>query len=117
MSWISAVILNIPLFLTIYFDKKVDFCMEYWPQPEWLPKAYSSTWFFVAGIIPITLMTVLYSRVVHSLWFKRRESTAETAGNTQQVFISHGVRETLYPLTIFNLGYLMPILTREAKRT
>ena len=84
MSWISAAILNIPLFLTIYFEKKADFCMEYWPKPDWLPKAYSSTWFFVAGVIPITIMTALYARVVYSLWFKRGGSNLE---NTQQVCI------------------------------
>lgn len=82
--WISAGILNVPLFLTIYFDKKDDFCMEYWPN-EWLPKAYSSTWFFLAGVIPIVLMTVLYSRVVYSLWFKRVDTIP---GNTQQVIVN-----------------------------
>lgn len=55
--------------------------MEYWPN-DWLPKTYSSTWFFVAGIIPVTLMTALYSRVVYSLWFKQRENNSE---NTNQV--------------------------------
>ena len=89
MSWFSAAILNIPLFLTIYFDKKADFCMEYWPKPDWLPKAYSSTWFFVAGVIPITIMTALYSRVVYSLWFKRGGSNP---GNTQQVCIFNMTR-------------------------
>ena len=82
MSWISAAILNIPLFLTIYFNKEEDFCMEYWPETGWLPKAYSSTWFFVAGVIPVMIMTVLYSRVVYSLWFKRGGNNLE---NAQQV--------------------------------
>lgn len=58
--------------------------MEYWPN-EWLPKAYSSTWFFLAGVIPIVLMTVLYSRVVYSLWFKRDDTIP---GNTQQVIVN-----------------------------
>lgn len=59
--------------------------MEYWPN-EWLPKAYSSTWLFVAGIIPVTLMTALYSKVVYSLWFKKHENNSE---NTNQVaFVS-----------------------------
>jgi len=85
MSWISAAILNIPLFLTIYFDKEADFCMEHWPKPDWLPKAYSSTWFFAAGVIPIMIMTALYSRVVYSLWFKRGGNSLE---NAQQVYIN-----------------------------
>lgn len=82
MLWISAAILNIPLFLTIYFNKEADFCMEYWPKPSWLPKAYTSTWVFVAGVIPVMTMTALYSRVLYSLWFKREGNNLE---NTQQV--------------------------------
>ena len=82
MLWISAAILNIPLFLTIYFNEEADFCMEYWPKPGWLPKAYSSTWFFVAGVIPVMIMTVLYSRLLYSLWFKREGNNLE---NAQQV--------------------------------
>ncbi|XP_067044165.1 allatostatin-A receptor-like [Acropora muricata] len=76
--WIASGILNIPLFLTIYFDKAVNFCMEYWPN-DWLPKAYSSTWFFSAGVIPILLMSVLYSRVVCRLWFKREPNNNDVA--------------------------------------
>ncbi|CAH3137649.1 unnamed protein product, partial [Pocillopora meandrina] len=73
-SWIGAGILNIPLFLTIYFDKKKNFCMEYWPPPDWLPKAYSSTWFFVAGLIPIlvrkrvTRMVLVVSVIYGVCW-------------------------------------------------
>ncbi|CAH3037233.1 unnamed protein product, partial [Porites lobata] len=89
ISWICATILNIPLFLTVYFDEKASFCLEYWPK-DWLPKAYSLTWFFVAGIIPVILMAVMYSRVVYSLWFKHQRSDSE---NTRQVtlFILQGV--------------------------
>jgi len=56
-------------------------CIEYWPS-KWLYKAYTLTWFFVAGIIPVLLMTVLYSRVVYALWFKRKQDNLE---NTRQV--------------------------------
>ena len=76
--WIASGILNISLFLTIYFDKAVNFCMEYWPN-DWLPKAYSSMWFFSAGVIPILLMSVLYSRVVCRLWFKREPNNNDVA--------------------------------------
>jgi len=66
VSWISSAILNIPLFLTIYFDKDANTCVELW-HSEWLHKAYTLTWFFVGGIIPVLLMIVLYSRVVYAL--------------------------------------------------
>ncbi|CAH3165619.1 unnamed protein product [Porites evermanni] len=117
-SWTSAAILNVPLFLTIYFDKEVNFCMEYWPN-DWLPKAYSSTWFFVAGIILVTLMTALYSRVVYSLWFKQRENNSE---NTNQGVMKVRKRVTkmvlavsviyglcwMPNLTIYALNYFSP---------
>ena len=80
-SWLSAAVLNAPVFFTIYYDKEIDFCMEYWPS-EWLPRAYSLTWFCVAGIIPVMLMTTLYSRVVYSLWF-----TQTGKNDTRQVFL------------------------------
>ena len=80
-SWIFSVILNIPLFLIIDFDKHVDFCMEHWSS-QWLSKAYSILWLFAAGIIPTMLMIVLYSRVVYSLWFKDEENNPK---NTRQV--------------------------------
>lgn len=47
-----------------------------------MPKAFTTTCFFFLGFIPVTVMTVLYSRVVYSLWFKREESELE---NTRQV--------------------------------
>ena len=87
VSWICALILNIPLFLTTYFEKDTVFCREYWPR-EWLPKAYSLTWLLVAGIIPVLLMAILYSRVVHTLWVKHEEGNFE---NAQQVCCSFRV--------------------------
>jgi len=66
------------------FDKDTSTCIEHWPN-EWLPKAYSFTWFFVGGIIPDLLMTVLYARVVYALWFKREQKNLE---NTRQVITS-----------------------------
>ena len=84
LLWISAAILVSPLFLTIAFDQKTNLCVEYWPR-QWLPKAYSITCFFFLGFIPVTVMTVLYSRVVYSLWFKREENELQ---NTRQVRIN-----------------------------
>ncbi|XP_078349113.1 neuropeptide FF receptor 2-like [Oculina patagonica] len=78
--WISAAILVSPLFLTIYFDQDADFCIEHWPE-QWLPKAYSTICFFFLGFIPVTVMTLLYSRVVYSLWFKKEDHDLE---NTRQ---------------------------------
>lgn len=78
--WISTVILNAPFFLTTYFSKADNFCVEHWPE-EWMAKAYSLTWFVLLGALPMAVMIVLYSRVVYSLWIKEEQSTS-----TQKVF-------------------------------
>ncbi|XP_022805057.1 pyroglutamylated RFamide peptide receptor-like isoform X2 [Stylophora pistillata] len=101
LSWIGAILLNIPLFLTIHFDKKKNFCMEYWHPHDWLPKAYSSIWFFVAGLIPIVLMTVLYSKVVYALWFKKEDGTVKNmTQNTRQGVIRVRKRVTKMVLVV-----------------
>lgn len=76
--WFSACILNIPLFLTIEYDKDYNFCMEKWPQ-AWMAKLYSCIWFIVAGLLPVTTMVVLYSRVINTLWFKQRSQEIEAS--------------------------------------
>ena len=78
--WISTLIINTPFFLTSYFSKEDNFCMEHWPD-EWMAKAYSLTWFVLLGALPMLIMMVLYSRVVYSLWIKDEER----ASGTQQV--------------------------------
>ena len=68
--WISALIFNIPEFLTLDYNKKNGSCILAWPE-EWMGKAYSMLCLFVLGLLPIPIMVTLYSKVVYSLWFKR----------------------------------------------
>ena len=76
--WIFSLILNIPGFLSEKFDTKIksNSCFHDWPA-EWMPKAYYVMWFAFFGI-SFTLMVVLYSRVVYSLWFKRTDDSGLT---------------------------------------
>ncbi|PFX16409.1 Pyroglutamylated RFamide peptide receptor [Stylophora pistillata] len=82
--WISALILNTPLFLTSYFDKENEFCMEYWPK-KWMPKAFSVAWFVLLGVLPMLVMTGLYSRVVYALWIKNEERVNGTQQGVMRV--------------------------------
>ncbi|XP_029191775.2 tachykinin-like peptides receptor 86C [Acropora millepora] len=119
ISWICAGILNIPLFLTVYFDEDTEFCHEYWPK-KWLPIAYSLTWFFAAGIIPVKLMIVLYSKVVYRLWFKRQENGYRDVARqgvikvrkrvTKMVLIVSAIYAFCWlpNLTIYAVAYLSP---------
>jgi hypothetical protein len=70
--WIFAVVMNIPLFLTIIYDQKKNFCIEEWPK-QWMSSAYSTLWLVFIGVTPVTIMSVLYSRVIYTLWFKQSE--------------------------------------------
>lgn len=87
MVWLLAIVFNLPLLLTIYYDKRSDFCMQYWPQ-QWMVKANTIVWFLVTGVIPIVLMTALYSRVVNALWFQNEDSS----DNVRQVSTSSSER-------------------------
>ncbi|XP_067044320.1 QRFP-like peptide receptor [Acropora muricata] len=119
ISWICAGILNIPLFLIVYFDEDTKFCREYWPD-LWLPRAYSLTWFFVGGIIPVKLMIVLYSKVVYRLWFKRQENGCPDVARqgvikvrkrvTKMVLIVSAIYAFCWlpNLTIYAMSYLSP---------
>ncbi|XP_020621117.1 pyroglutamylated RFamide peptide receptor-like [Orbicella faveolata] len=69
-SWISACLLNLPLFFIMSYDSRSNFCIENWPHPL-LPKVYGIIWFSVVGAIPIIIMVVLYSKVAYHLWVKR----------------------------------------------
>lgn len=71
-SWMFALIMNIPEFLSLDFDKTLGSCTLAWTE-GWMGKAYSMLWFLAFGVLPIPLMVSLYSTVVYNLWFKRNE--------------------------------------------
>ena len=61
--------MNIPAFLFMKFDEEAH-CIMMWPE-IWMGKAYFLAWCLLLAFLPVTLMVVLYTRVVHALWFKR----------------------------------------------
>ena len=67
-SWIFAIVITFPLFLTRNFDKENDWCVSTWSE-EWMGKTYSMVWFLFTGFFPVTSMIALYSQVVYTLWF------------------------------------------------
>ncbi|XP_022805054.1 neuropeptide FF receptor 2-like [Stylophora pistillata] len=118
-SWIFGVIMNTPEFLVKNFEKQQDFCTQFWPA-EWMGKAFAITWWLVLGVSPVSIMLVLYSRVVYTLWFKQNASTEQT--NMQQGVMKVRKRVTLMVIlvsvifgvswltdsTTFFLGYFSP---------
>ena len=74
--WIFSIILNIPLFLVMYFDKKSKSCADTWPE-KWMAKGLNLT--YMGSLSSPFLYTndwvILQSRVhsVVQMWW--REST------------------------------------------
>lgn len=75
--WVLAVAFNLPLFFTMQYNKEIDFCTEFWPE-SWMSRAYSTSWLVLFGVIPIGLMSVLYSSVIRRLWIRPEKSPRVT---------------------------------------
>ena len=76
-SWIFALTMEMPDFLSLDFDRRLSSCTLALSK-EWMGKAYSVVWFLVFGGLPIPLMAVLYSAVIYNLWFKRNHQSTLT---------------------------------------
>ena len=77
--WVFALILNIPMFLVVDTQrvKNNNLCVYVWPE-DWMGKANSWALLVFETVIPLTLMIVLYARVVYTLWFKSNDDTQLT---------------------------------------
>ena len=65
--WLFSLMWNLPIFLVVKYNDELNYCYEEWPS-QWYMKAYSMGWFIVIGILPLSIMTGLYGRVVYTLW-------------------------------------------------
>ncbi|KAL9957208.1 hypothetical protein ACROYT_G038817 [Oculina patagonica] len=98
-SWLLALIFNIPLFLVVDIEKETsgNFCVHAWPE-EWMGKAYSWALLVLQTVLPLSMMAVLYSRVVYTLWFKRNVANKQT--HQQRGVIRVRKRVTLMVVTV-----------------
>ena len=62
LIWLVALLWGLPLYLSVTYVDDLKACAEEWPHPI-LPKIYSFGWIIVAGVIPISVMSVLYFKV------------------------------------------------------
>ena len=72
--WFLSTVFTIPGFWAMVYRPDISSCGHGWTKPIYA-KAYTIGWTIVAGIIPIGIMTGLYSRVVYRLWFARDTTT------------------------------------------
>ena len=102
MSWIFALVLNLPLFFIMSYDAKTDFCIENWPSAL-LPKLYGVLWFTVVGVLPIFLMAILYSKVIYLLWVKR---TRTLGVNRRTILIRKTTKMAMTLTVIYSICWL-----------
>ena len=75
VSWLLALLwAGVGFFITVY-DQEINACVHSWPK-EIYANIYTVGWLFVAGIVPLGIMGILYSRVVYRLWFTKQENEA-----------------------------------------
>ena len=65
VCWIASVIINFPSLYFRKFGNRERAC------PLLIKEVYSLFYFPFAGILPISIMSVLYSRAIHRLWFEK----------------------------------------------
>ncbi|XP_078349122.1 pyroglutamylated RF-amide peptide receptor-like [Oculina patagonica] len=99
-SWLFAIIVNIPLFLIvdIEMEKNSNFCVYAWSE-EWMGKAHSWALLVLQTALPLSLMAVLYSRVVYTLWFKGNDENQLTSRQRGVIRVRRRVTLMVLPVT------------------
>ncbi|XP_020603385.1 galanin receptor type 3-like [Orbicella faveolata] len=69
LDWVLAVLWNMPLFMYARYDSVNEFCLFKWPTANFA-QFHSPLSATVYGVLPITVMVYLYSKLVYKLWFR-----------------------------------------------
>ena len=93
--WLFSIFWNIPVYVLVKYNEDLDFCLEDWPS-GWYLNAYSLGWLIVVGILPLFIMTLLYSRVVFKLWV----TSSQPVEQSQRAVIKSRKRVTKMVLTV-----------------
>ena len=87
--WSLSALWAIPGFIAVTYVKEFKSCAHSWSKPIY-GHFYTVGWSVVAGVIPIGIMGVLYSRMVYHLWL-RKDNIRE---DTQKALKRHRKRVT-----------------------
>ena len=93
--WLFSILWNLPVYVLVKYNEDLDFCLEDWPS-GWYLNAYSLGWLIVVGILPLSVMTLLYSRVVFKLWV----TSSQPVEQSQRAVIKSRKRVTKMVLTV-----------------
>ncbi|KAJ7376764.1 hypothetical protein OS493_032826, partial [Desmophyllum pertusum] len=80
LGWVLAVSWNMPLFLYARYDPVSEFCLFQWPTANFT-QVHSPLCAVVYGVLPITIMIYLYSKLVYKLWFRPTASSTMAQRN------------------------------------
>lgn len=69
LGWVLAASWNMPLFMYARYDPISEFCLFQWPTANFV-QIHSPLCAVVYGVLPITVMIYLYSKLVYKLWFR-----------------------------------------------
>ena len=67
--WVFAVSWNMPLFLYARYDPVDEYCTFNYPIANFI-QFHSPACFVVYGVLPMSVMIYLYSKLVYTLWFR-----------------------------------------------
>ena len=68
-----AILITIPSFASNLFDDAIKLCHDIYPE-YWQIVAISLIWILGTGVVAVSVMAVLYARVIHSLWIQNNGS-------------------------------------------
>ena len=80
-SWAFAALKDGTPFFVMNYDPVIDFCMETWSHIT-SARAFTAVIFVLDSLIPLSLMSYLYGRIVHCLWFSGAPPVREISGFT-----------------------------------
>ena len=113
ICWASAIVINLPSTCVQRYDEEKNFCLEDWPA--WIsPKAYVVCIFFV-GASSVVAMCVLYTKIILTLWKKKRKATE--ISQIARLKARNRVTKTLLLVTVVHIlcrtpNYTIYILTQ-----
>ena len=76
--WVVAIIHTLPSFVANSFDETLKLCREIYTS-EWQYVSYWFLWLLGAGVVPVSVMAVLYARVIYALWITNSHDATRIA--------------------------------------
>ena len=105
--WVLAASWNMPLFLYARYDPVGEFCLFHWPSANFA-QFHSPACAVVYGVLPITIMIYLYSKLVYKLWF-RPTSSSTMAQQSKLKYCKKSARLVVTVSAIYSVCWI-PVL-------